>query len=351
MKRETISKALNGLDDRFISESAVFDPGAMQGTPERIVHMKKKQIVSLALAAALILSFGLVAYAINARIIFKDDPIVVDGEKYTSIGFEATDKAPVYLGVWELTAVPDGFSPVKSYYRAGEGEARTDYQNADGETIMLIYQKAKGTVSYFDSSILSQEDVTVNGNEGRLYVVDNGWSHLLWADAERGIGFRLSVKGKGYDLLSLAKSVQETDNYPSMDDDTLKALEELGDWTPALPKGFSELMSNGVPGDYAYLWRTYANPEHYEIQLNYEKPMSDLEGYVSHYRSGSAGYGVISYTPVVINGCDGWLMENEDGTPFRITWLDEDNDLIFQMTANGVDSEILLNAAQGVIRK
>ena len=314
-------------------------------------HLGKKRIVTFALAAALILSLGLVAYAISARIVFKDDPIVVDGKEFTSVGFEALDKEPVYLGVWELTNVPEGFSRVKSYYRAGEGEARTDFQNADGDTISLIYQKAHGIDGYFDKPILTQESVTVNGNEGKLYVIDNGWSYVFWTVAERGIGFRLSVKGDGYDLLSLAESVQETDNYPSMDNDTCQALEELGDWNPALPEGYTELMSNGVPGDYAYLWRTYSNSGHYEIMLNYEKPMSDLEGYVSHYRSTDAGYGVISYTPVVVNGCDGWLMENEDGTPFRITWLDEDNGLVFQMTTNGVDSETLLAAAQGVTRK
>ena len=63
MKRDTISKALNGLDDRFIIESAVFSPEPMQGIPERIVHMRKKRIVSLALAAALILALGVAAYA------------------------------------------------------------------------------------------------------------------------------------------------------------------------------------------------------------------------------------------------------------------------------------------------
>ena len=314
-------------------------------------HLGKKRIVTCALAAALILSLGLVAYAISVRIVFKDDPIVVDGEEFTSVGFEALDKEPVYLGVWELTNVPEGFSLVKSYYRAGEGEARTDFQNADGDTISLIYQKAHGIDGYFDKPILTQESVIVNGNEGQLYVVDNGWSYVFWTVAERGIGFQLSVKGDGYDLLSLAEAVQETDNYPSMDNDTCQALEELGDWNPALPEGYTELMSNGVPGDYAYLWRTYSNAGHYEILLNYEKPMSDLEGYVFHYRSTDAGYGVISYTPVVVNGCDGWLMENEDGTPFRITWLDEDNGLVFQMTTNGVDSETLLAAAQGVTRK
>ena len=64
MKRELISQALNMLDDRHISDTASFDPGAIQETPERIVHMKKKRIISLALAAALMLALGAVAYAV-----------------------------------------------------------------------------------------------------------------------------------------------------------------------------------------------------------------------------------------------------------------------------------------------
>ncbi len=63
MKRETISAALGGLDDRFISEAALYSPGTMQEGPERIVPMKKKRLVSIALAAALLLALGITAYA------------------------------------------------------------------------------------------------------------------------------------------------------------------------------------------------------------------------------------------------------------------------------------------------
>lgn len=63
MKRETISAALCGLDDRFIREAAVYSPGKMQESPERIAPMKKKRLVSLALAAALILALGITTYA------------------------------------------------------------------------------------------------------------------------------------------------------------------------------------------------------------------------------------------------------------------------------------------------
>ena len=64
MKRETISQALNSLDDRHISDTASFSPGTIQSSPERIVHMKKKRIITFALAAALMLSLGIVAYAV-----------------------------------------------------------------------------------------------------------------------------------------------------------------------------------------------------------------------------------------------------------------------------------------------
>ena len=51
MKRETISAALNGLDERFITEAASYSPGGIQERPERIIAMKKKRLISAALAA------------------------------------------------------------------------------------------------------------------------------------------------------------------------------------------------------------------------------------------------------------------------------------------------------------
>ena len=64
MNREIISLALNSLDDRHISDTATYSPGTSQDSPERIVHMKKKRIITLSLAAVLMLALGLSAYAI-----------------------------------------------------------------------------------------------------------------------------------------------------------------------------------------------------------------------------------------------------------------------------------------------
>ena len=63
MKRETISQALDLLEERHVSATASFDPGAIQEPPERIVPMKKKRILSFTLAAALLLALSVAAYA------------------------------------------------------------------------------------------------------------------------------------------------------------------------------------------------------------------------------------------------------------------------------------------------
>jgi len=69
MKRETISSALNCLDSRHISDTAVFAPRVMQGASERKTAMNraygkgKKRFVSILAAACLLLSLGAVAYA------------------------------------------------------------------------------------------------------------------------------------------------------------------------------------------------------------------------------------------------------------------------------------------------
>ncbi len=63
MNRELLSKALCEIDERYIAEAYRPVPEAASGSPGRIVHMKKKRIITFALAAALILALGAMAYA------------------------------------------------------------------------------------------------------------------------------------------------------------------------------------------------------------------------------------------------------------------------------------------------
>ncbi len=64
MKRERLSEAFGGIDERYIMEAYRPAPGDASGSPERIVHMGRKRIITLALAAALLLALGISAYAV-----------------------------------------------------------------------------------------------------------------------------------------------------------------------------------------------------------------------------------------------------------------------------------------------
>lgn len=91
MKRESISLALNDLDVRHISDTATYSPQAGQGSPERIVPMNKKRIITFALAAVLILALGITAYA--------------GGGLLRAIGTHAMPKTGEYSSLAELPKI------------------------------------------------------------------------------------------------------------------------------------------------------------------------------------------------------------------------------------------------------
>ncbi len=68
MRREQLSRVFCNLEERQIAEAYQFDPDLCGRSPGRIVHMKKKRIITFALAAALILSLSISAYAMYNNI-------------------------------------------------------------------------------------------------------------------------------------------------------------------------------------------------------------------------------------------------------------------------------------------
>ena len=85
MNREEAFQALSELDDRYIAEAARYAPGEASGSPERTVYMKKKRMITLALAAALILSLGMVAYGVLGTPHSQGTYPMKDSEKFTSL--------------------------------------------------------------------------------------------------------------------------------------------------------------------------------------------------------------------------------------------------------------------------
>ena len=64
MKRELLSKAFGEIDESYILEAYRPVPGAASSSPERIKPMRKKRMITFALAAALMLALGVTAYAV-----------------------------------------------------------------------------------------------------------------------------------------------------------------------------------------------------------------------------------------------------------------------------------------------
>lgn len=63
MKRELLSQAFGEMDESYILEAYRPVPEDASSASERIVHMKKKRIITIALAAALALALGITAFA------------------------------------------------------------------------------------------------------------------------------------------------------------------------------------------------------------------------------------------------------------------------------------------------
>ena len=111
MNRKLLSKAVGNIDDSFIAEAYRPVNDDIVGSPERIVHMKPKRLFTLALAAALILSLGIAAYAVWSIHIARQQEIRSDlkidennAESY--VEYSVADAQP--HGIALLSAINDG---------------------------------------------------------------------------------------------------------------------------------------------------------------------------------------------------------------------------------------------------
>ena len=157
MRRETITLMLNGLADEYISEAAAFCPASIQESPERIVPMNKKRIITFALAAALILALGATAYAFFG---------------FRSVGTHEMPETGVYTSLAELKQVektvgyavtaPESFSNGYSFsLLTVRGEAVYDESNEVEKEfygVHVDYTKAGSPNRYLDLSPIPGTD-------------------------------------------------------------------------------------------------------------------------------------------------------------------------------------------------
>ena len=139
MKRETISLALNGLDDRHITDTAVFSPERVQRSPERIVYMKRKRIVTFALSAALMLVLGVSAFAIWGIPRFTGTHPMPKTAEYTSLSALPEIEKDVGYPV----TVPERFSNGYAFSRL-----RVDGEAVFGESYEVLKEYYSVHVTY-----------------------------------------------------------------------------------------------------------------------------------------------------------------------------------------------------------
>ena len=134
MNRELLSKAVGNIDDRFIAEARFSVPEDASGTSERIVHMKKKRIITFALAAALILALGTAAYAIyNWRL---QDLVLHGSTENETEMTESQSFDPLPAGVDTLSL--QGYAGSPEYMAMLEwSEFRQNYDR-DGEILASV---------------------------------------------------------------------------------------------------------------------------------------------------------------------------------------------------------------------
>lgn len=205
MNREKAFQALNALDDRYIAEALRYAPEGAAGASERSASMRSKRIVTLALAAALILALGATAWAIGVSIhrqrqqelrqeLQVDENRVEDYVEYPVP--EDPEQAPE-SGVTLLSAMNDG-------------EFQNYWVVLNGVTPEMVERMAAPILEDRDGSPLGE-------NDHRYCWLYCGWDGESWYDVWPEGGHNAQSIRDAYDPETCTLTVQTaitTDRMP-----------------------------------------------------------------------------------------------------------------------------------------
>ena len=145
MKRELLSKAFGDIDEAFVQEAYRPVPADdASGSPGRIVHMNRKRIITFALAAALMLSLGIAAYAVAGIPRWTATRSMENTGEYTDLA--DLEKVGAITG-YEV-CLPEAFSDGFAFSKLSvDGEAVYDegyHELKDYYTVHAAYTSAHG---------------------------------------------------------------------------------------------------------------------------------------------------------------------------------------------------------------
>lgn len=282
---------------------------------------------------------------------------VVEGEK---VSFEEVHDEFIELEAYYPQWIPDGYEMTFVSNDAPMQNRVIHFENGAGGLIKY-WLYLGDPASYIEIYEIEEKmDVEVNSLPGIFYRQSGNTQTLVWADESKGFGFALRGNDPAVDLLAMAKSTALGEELtPTHSEETLQALEELGDFCPLnLPAGFEELDVQGWPlmddGWYSYVRKWYVNKaENTQIYFEYETYRIVTEdGYTDDARTVCSffipGYHILKNEvvgeEVEVCGMFGIMTDN------HIAWADPDTHQVFHLYSESITGEDLLNVARSVVR-
>lgn len=291
MNRELLSKAVGNIDDRFIAEARFSVPEDASGASERIVHMKKKRIISLALAAALILALGVVAYAANwfgirgllrqdslgDTVVYHDEdgiPNIEIGHHSGRLSISEAQDAPEEYREWiekktaayeewaayytEIHTLPEPYAPFIGLSILEEKpDGTVDIiierdESGKKETISVSAEEAKKLLDRLEAM------GTPYGNYGNEYGVFDAESEAKLLEIASKYGLTPRQSGESYTCATAAGN-----RYRSVDDIlALLNAQNSGSVFSKAPSFFDSVVLYGNSGFYFNAYMPLTNGEH-----------------------------------------------------------------------------------------
>lgn len=355
MNGKDLYQAFSGIDDRYLAM-------ADSHQKENISMKKQGKLRYFLIAAALISLLGVTAYAVNSQIQLStqryrqgtDETVEANASVPYNAEITFTSTAEEYVGLqsYRPTWVPDGYR-LRFVGPKAFGNQTLHYE-ADSNPSALVLEVTRGTegANMVLEDVAKEEAVTVSGLPGTLLTSTSGERVLIWTDEEKGVGFLLITEDTGLDLMHVAESVRpDSALQPTNADRARLALEELGDYRiTGLPANYPETEFTASPkedgGDwYAYVYRWYIDAKQNDVVL--------LE-YESFLLNGDKDEPQVEETPETIlamyGGGDTATVQGMQAvvTDGKIVWVDWEQKVVFQISAENFSREQLQQLADSV---
>lgn len=342
---------------------------------EKVIPVRKSRKIIWLIAAIIALMLFLMGSAIAILVTMSVEEVKLNVQKdgqYANEGFDI--EKPFEGEIVNFDKEYDVFIELGSYYPqelpagytmifVSDGAPWTNqlirYEDKAGHQIRYRIYVADSASAVEIYRIEKKTDVAINGQPGILYEQEGGIRTLVWVDEKNGFGFELFTEDSSVDLIAMANSTAEGDPLiPTDYEQTKKAIEELGDYSPEyLPAGFEEQGVLGRPisdggGWYSYVNKWYVNrAENTSIYFEYETYGTAPEGEYTDEAKTISSFFIPEYErqavgeEIKINGMVGIATDND------IAWADPERHVVYHIHSKDVIGDELLRVAQSITNK